>query len=176
MKSSELSILTNKLILTLLMLTAALSLPQLARAEMQLSQFETGSYKKIMKLYQDDAFLLVLWSVDCPPCIDELPALGRFHQQHPKANLVMVSTDSNNQQADIRQLMDKYGLTDIQQWVFAGDSAQAIRFAIDPLWYGELPRSYFHHEDNKRQAKTGKLDEDTLLAWLRAINYTTAGL
>ena len=176
MKDYLLSVFSKNVILTLMMMVTPLSLPQLARAEMQLSQFETDSYEKIIKQYQGGAFLLVLWSVDCPPCIDELPALGRFHQQHPKVNLVMVSTDSNNQQADIRQLMDKHGLTDIQQWVFAGDSAQAIRFAIDPLWYGELPRSYFHYEDDKRQAKTGKLDEDTLLAWLRAINNTTAGL
>ena len=88
----------------------------------------------------------------------------------------MVSTDSKNQQEDIKSLIEKYGLADIQQWVFDGDSVQAIRFSIDPLWYGELPRSYFHHDENKRQAKTGRLDEDTLSAWITAINNTTAGL
>ena len=114
--------------------------------------------------------------MDCPPCIEELPALARFHQAHPKANLVMVSTDSKNQQEDIKHLMDNHGLADIQQWVFDNDSVQAIRFAIDPLWYGELPRSYFHHENNKRQATSGRLDANVLSGWIKTINNRTAGL
>ena len=163
-------------VLSLLLITALLETATLARAEITLNNFEAHSYKTIARQYHGDSFLLVLWSVDCPPCIDELPALARFHHENPKANLVMVSTDSKNQQEDIKSLMEKHGLVDIQQWVFDGDSVQAIRFSIDPLWYGELPRSYFHHDENKRQAKTGRLDEDTLSVWITAINNRTAGL
>lgn len=162
--------------LSLLLITAMISLPRFACAEMQLSRFETDSYKKIITQYQGNSFLMVLWSVDCPPCIEELPSLGRFHQLHPKANVVMVSTDSKHQEKDIQQLMKKHGLADIQQWVFDDNSLQAIRFSIDPAWYGELPRSYFHHDVNKRQAKTGRLDEETLLAWIKAINNRKADL
>ena len=162
--------------LSLLLTIALLSLSSFTCAEMQLSRFKTDSYKEIIKQYQGDSFLMVLWSVDCTPCIEELPALGKFHQLHPKANVVMVSTDTENQEKDIQQLMNKYGLDDIQQWVFYGDSVQAIRFAIDPVWYGELPRSYFHQEKHKRQAKSGRLDEGTLLTWIKAINNRRAGL
>ena len=162
--------------LSLLLATALLSLSSFTCAEMQLSRFKTDSYREIIKQYQGYSFLMVLWSVDCTPCIEELPALGKFHQLHPKANVVMVSTDTENQEKDIQQLMNKYGLDDIQQWVFFGASVQAIRFAIDPVWYGELPRSYFHHKNHKRQAKSGRLDESTLLAWIKVINNRRAGL
>jgi len=162
--------------LSLVLVTVLLLTAGFVRAEIILNNFETHSYKTITTQYHGDSFLMVLWSVDCPPCIEELPALARFHQTNPKAKLVMVSTDSKNQQEDIKSLMEKHGLADIQQWVFDDDSIQAIRFSIDPLWYGELPRSYFHHEKNKRQAKSGRLDEDTLSAWITTINNTTAGL
>ena len=163
-------------VLSLLLITALLATATLARAEIPLNSFETNSYRNIITRYQGDSFLLVLWSVDCPPCIEELPALARFHQAHPEANLVMVSTDSKNQQEDIKHLMDNHGLADIQQWVFDDDSVQAIRFAIDPLWYGELPRSYFHHGNNKRQAISGRLDADVLSGWIKTINNRTAGI
>lgn len=166
----------RNIILSLVLITVLLLAAGFVRAEILLNNFETHSYKTIARQYHGDYFLLVLWSVDCPPCIEELPALAKFHQENPKANLVMVSTDSKNQQEDINSLIEKYGLADVQQCVFDGDSVQAIRFSIDPLWYGELPRSYFHHDKNERQAKSGRLDEDTLSAWITVINNTTAGL
>ena len=89
-------------VLSLLLITALLETATLARAEITLNNFEAHSYKTIATQYHGDSFLLVLWSVDCPPCIEELPALARFHQENPKANLVMVSTDSKNQQEDIK--------------------------------------------------------------------------
>lgn len=166
----------RNLISSLALITALFLAADILRAEILLNNFGTHSYKTITTQYNDDSFLLVLWSIDCPPCIEELPALAKFHQENPKANLVMVSTDSHNQQEDIKDLIEKHDLAGVQQWVFDGESIQAIRFSIDPLWYGELPRSYFHHEKNKRQARSGRLDKDTLSTWITAINSRTAGL
>jgi thiol-disulfide isomerase/thioredoxin len=161
---------------SLVLIAAVLSFSAYAHAEIQLNRFVIDSYKDIVTQYQKNSFLMVLWSVDCPPCIEELPALGRFHQLHPDANVVMVSTDSNNQQEDIKRLMNKHGLADIQQWVFDDESVQAIRYAIDPAWYGELPRSYFHRVEHERLSRSGRLDEGVLLSWIKTINSITAGL
>lgn len=159
-----------------LLCTALLTLSPLATAQMKLSDFKVGSYKAIVAHYQDAAFLLVLWSVDCPPCIEELPTLGKFHQRHPEANLVMVSTDGDYHKDDIQQLIREHGLDDIQQWVFSGASLQAMRYAIDPAWYGELPRSYFHQNQHQRQVKSGRLDAAVLTAWVELVNSRAAGL
>ena len=155
---------------------ALLMLSPLATGQMNLSDFKVESYKEIVAGYQNASFLMVLWSVDCPPCIEELPALGKFHQLHPEANLVMVSTDGENHKDDIEQLMREHGLDDIQQWVFSSAPLQAMRYAIDPAWYGELPRSYFHHKQHKRQVKSGRLDKVVLSAWIELVNSRTAGL
>jgi thiol-disulfide isomerase/thioredoxin len=157
-------------------MSALLSPPQFVHADTQLNSFETHSYKTIVTKHQGNSFLMVLWSVDCPPCIEELPVLGSFHQSHPDAAIVMVSTDSKNQQEDILRLMKEHGLNDVQQWVFDGDSVAATRYAIDPMWYGELPRSYFHLHEDKRMVKSGKLDENVLSAWIKTINNKIAGL
>lgn len=163
-------------LLTSLLSAALLMLAPHATAEMKLSDFKVESYKKIVTRYQDSSFLMVLWSVDCPPCIEELPTLGKFHQLYPKANLIMVSTDDEYHKDEIQQLMHKHGLDDINQWVFSGVPLQAMRYAIDPTWYGELPRSYFHHKQHKRQAKSGRLGEDVLSTWIELVNSRTAGL
>jgi len=164
----------NRIILTSL-ITALLFLSPFARAEMQLKHFNADSYKTILAQYQANAFLMVLWSVDCPPCIEELPTLSKFHQSHPATNIVMISTDSKNQAQEVKHLIKKHGLTNIQQWVFSDDSIQAIRFAIDPLWYGELPRSYFHNDKHKRRGESGRLDKGALLTWFKTVNNTSAG-
>jgi thiol-disulfide isomerase/thioredoxin len=168
----------KNIIFLLPLITALLFTASFAEVETEtpLNNFGTDSYKTIVTRYQGHSFLMVLWSVDCLPCIEELPALEKFHRENPKANLIMISTDSKNQQEDIAGLMNKHGLSDIQQWVFDGNFAQATRFSIDPLWYGELPRSYFHYEKIKRMAKTGRLDADALSSWVTLINNTTAGL
>lgn len=159
-----------------LLIAVLLSLPLFARAELQLNRFDAHSYKTIIAQHQGNSFLMVLWSLDCPPCIEELGSLGKFHQLHDKVNIIMVSTDNENQKDDIQQLMSKHGLDDIQQWVFSTDSEQAIRFSIDPQWYGELPRNYFHDKQHKRQVKSGRLNEAMLSAWLELINNKTTDL
>lgn len=163
-------------ILIYLLFAAPLILPSFAMAELRLVEFKEGSYKQLVARYQDSSFLMVLWSVDCPPCIEELPMLGKFHKLHPDTNLVMVSTDGDNQITYIQQLMRKHGLEDIKQWIFSGDHVHALRYAIDPAWYGELPRSYFHHKQHRRQAKSGRLDEDELSAWVVLTSSRATGL
>lgn len=165
----------NRVMLIPLVIVLLVTSP-FSRAEIQLRPFNIDSYKTILEQHQSEIFLMVLWSVDCPPCIDELATLGKFHRSHPEKNIVMVSTDSRHQARTVKDLIYKNGLTNIQQWIFSADSMQSIRFAIDPLWYGELPRSYFHNGKNKRKARSGRLEEDVLLTLFKATANTDAGL
>ena len=150
-----------------------LSLPQMASTDFSLNQFEPDSYQEIVDSNNVEPFLMVFWSLDCPPCIDELLLLARFHKHYPRAKVIMVSTDSVRARDEIEQLMKQRGLHDLEHWVFTDNSIQAIRYAIDPLWYGELPRSYFHSHNQPRQARSGRLNEQTLLLWFKATDNRT---
>ena len=131
--------------------------------------FKKDSYKIIMKEKQNKPFVLLLWSLDCPPCIEELDMLSRFSKQHKDIDLVFVSTDTPLQTNEITQLMTKYGLMHFPQWVFSNNSVQHLRYAIDPAWYGVLPRSYLNRGEGKRLTLTGRLDHKILNTWYESL-------
>jgi len=133
-----------------------------AHAVQQPSHFKLDSYQQILQQNKQQSFLMVLWSIDCAPCMKELKVLGEFHQQYPQHKLVLVSTDSMSQSNEITQLIAQYGLKNVNQWVF-DDSFQHLRYSIDPGWYGELPRSYFYKQDHSRLAVSGKLHQQQLI-------------
>ena len=131
-------------------------------AAQQPSNFKIGSYQEILQQNKQRPFLMVLWSLDCMPCMKELKMLGEFHQKYSQHKLVLISTDSNSQSDEIVQLMTQYGLLTVDQWVFDG-SFQYLRHSIDPAWYGELPRGYFFKRDQSRVASSGLLHQDQLI-------------
>ena len=145
----------------------ALCISGLASAETRLQVFDKTSYQTLLNTETQQSFLLVLWSLDCPPCMDELSMLGNIHQQYPDKKIILVSTDSMSQRDAIIKVVNEFGLAHLPQWVFGDESAQYLRYTIDPAWYGELPRSYFHSTD-KRTAVTGKLKANDVLRWFDA--------
>lgn len=130
--------------------------------------FETTSYQKILKEKQDKPFVLVLWSLDCPPCMEELNLLQDFYRSHQRLDLVFISTDTPSQNDEILQVMNKYGLSHFQQWVFSSNAILQLRHTIDASWYGELPRSYFHSKAG-RYAISGKIDREVINKWYKSL-------
>lgn len=133
-------------------------------ASQGVNYFNLDSYQGILNDRRQESFLMVMWSLDCPPCVDEMQMLGHFHQQHPDKKIILVSVDTVDQVNEIMQLMQQFGLQDVEQWVF-DYAAQHLRYAIDPGWYGELPRSYFHSSNQQRVAVTGRLRREQLVSW-----------
>ena len=131
--------------------------------------FKINSYNKVID-QNKQPFLMVMWSLECPPCIKELHMLGDLYKHYPDIKLVFVSTDSILRTNEINQLINESGLQDFASWVFSDDSIQSLRYNIDPGWYGELPRSYFHETtSNKRYAVSGLLDSKKLLSWFKRV-------
>jgi len=149
------------------LLFVMLLMTSVVHADKPLQVFDKNTYQAILKNENQQAFLLVLWSLDCPPCMEELSVLAEIHQQYPDKKLILLSVDAESQHDDIRQVVNKFGLATLPQWVFGNDAPQYLRYSIDPMWYGELPRSYFHTTE-KRTAVSGKLNKATLLRWFNA--------
>jgi len=149
-----------------LMITFSLLFSVVINASNTPAEFKTDSYQKLL-VDKNQPFLMVMWSLDCPPCIKELTMLGSVYKQYPNLNLVLVSTDSMSRTEDINQLLKDSGLSEIDNRVFSDTSVQHLRYAIDPGWYGELPRSYFHTKNNTRRAVSGLLDASQVVSWLK---------
>lgn len=147
-----------------MMLLCSLSLPTVAGS---LRIFGVDSYRVIQSNFSGRSYLLVLWSLDCSPCMKELKILSDFRRQYPDFRLVLVSTDAEADEAEITQVLSGFGLDDTDNRVFSRQPESALRYAVDPLWYGELPRSYFHLPGQPRESSSGALSWRRLLDWQR---------
>lgn len=137
-----------------------------AMAGGELKTFEADSLAEITRERAEQPFILMLWSLDCPSCMKELAALSVSIKQHPDLKLVMISTDDQSMADDVAALLTKFGLGSVELWIFGGADAQRLRHAIDPTWYGELPRSYFYDAAHQRRSHVGVLKAEDLDAWV----------
>lgn len=128
-----------------------------AEATHSLKPFTSGSYQQLIAQYQGKPFVLVLWSITCPACLKEMPLLSTLHKSWPALNMVMLATDDVAETAQVEQILTKYRLNVLENWVFAGDNTQKLNYEIDPNWYGELPRTYFFDAAHQRHGFSGVL-------------------
>ncbi|MCW8899633.1 MAG: hypothetical protein OQK95_03040 [Gammaproteobacteria bacterium] len=138
-----------------------------AIADVSLRPFVSGSFSQILEQRQQEPFVLVLWSLDCPSCYKELEMLGKLLEHENELNIVLVSTDISATDNEVQTVLSKYKLDNIESWVFRGESDESLRYEIDHLWYGELPRSYFFTSIDKKQVISGVLSEKKLMEWLK---------
>lgn len=122
--------------------------------------FNPGSYQQILSEKTNQGFMLVIWSLDCPTCIKDMELLSSIHKSRPELKIVMLSTDEPSAQADVQQLLEKYQLADLENWIFASDNSQKLRYEIDPSWYGEMPRTYFFSASHQREGVSGALTQE----------------
>jgi len=145
-----------------------LSLPWMARAEAARG-FTPGSLAQIEKARADGPFVLILWSLDCPPCLHELDFLAAYLDKHPQTDMVLVSTDDPSMQVQVDAMLTNRRLSRrVESWIFAEASAQKLRYQVDPNWYGEMPRSYFYDAAHHRVPLSGAVTEKHFDAWKSA--------
>jgi hypothetical protein len=132
----------------------------------QLKSFVTGSTAALVDERRDSRFMLVLWSVDCAPCLREFEQFQALRQQGRRLPLVLVATDGLAERERVSAVLARFGLEDAENWIFAEENAARLRYEIDPGWYGEMPRSYFYDAKGQREAVSGGLSAPQITAWL----------
>jgi thiol-disulfide isomerase/thioredoxin len=142
---------------TLLLTTASLLLSSLCLAAPP-RPFVQGSYADILAAHQDRPFFVALWSIDCPPCREELPEMAAYFAKHPQISLVLISTDGKGFAEQTQALLQKNGLGDAESWIFADPFVEKLRYEVDSTWQGELPRSYFYSPDQPPQRIRGRVN------------------
>lgn len=150
-------------LLCLLLMSSGLTLSYASEQNINLQLLDKSSYQQILQANKGKPFLLVLWSIDCPPCYEELELLGRYKRTNPSLKMVFISTDAVSDSDTVQQVLLENNLQDQDQWIFSDAPAHQLRYSIDPHWYGELPRSYLFSKTHGRKALSGKLDIDTLV-------------
>jgi len=137
-------------------------------AESGLRSFLPGSLAAIKQAREGRPFILVFWSADCVSCVKELDALSQSLAKHPDLNVVMIATDEPSFEDAVEAVLDRYGLTRVENWIFGDPDAQRLRREVDSSWLGELPRSYFYDTAHRRRAHSGALSVQQIEDWLAA--------
>ncbi|NOQ65125.1 MAG: redoxin domain-containing protein, partial [Methyloprofundus sp.] len=119
--------------------------------------FQADSYQALLKHYKGQPFVLVIWSVTCPACLSEMALIQQLHQQNPAMNIVMLAVDGPEFHQEMREIIQREKLADLEHWGFAEDNSPALRYAIDSEWYGELPRTYFFDKQHFKRGVSGVL-------------------
>ena len=99
---------------------------------------------KVAGLFATKNRLVMLWSVDCPPCYQELAVLEKLLMLYPELPITLISTDDDLERyEEVEEQYKRFNGKALTTWVFADGKASSLRYAIDKTWSGVLPRSYF---------------------------------
>lgn len=128
--------------------------------------FTQGSMKEVATTHTGKPFILAFWSLSCVHCKANLELFGKLLQQRPQLPLVLVSTDTPEENTAIMATLEKLRLEKLQTWVFADSFVERLHFEIDRRWRGELPRTYLYDATHQARTITGKLDEADTERWV----------
>lgn len=137
--------------------------PAFAREEAGIRRFTPESLREIEQAHRGEPFVMVLWSLDCVYCKASVRYLAG-QENRGKLKIVTVATDSIDDalsRAAIRGRLVQAKLRG-EAWAYGDAPAEQIRYAIDPAWYGELPRSYWYDARGNRTAYSGVIDAAVL--------------
>jgi thiol-disulfide isomerase/thioredoxin len=134
-----------------------------ARAADTVRAFEADSLPGIVASHAGKPFVLVVWSLDCDYCQPSFKALAQA-QRRNKLAVVTIATDRAGDPESVRFIRKKIGASGLaaQTWAFGEAPAEQLRYAIDPKWHGEMPRSYWFDGSGGRIAQSGVITAEVV--------------
>ncbi|MCR4303088.1 MAG: TlpA family protein disulfide reductase [Gallionella sp.] len=138
-----------------------------AMAAQEIRPFVRGSYRQIVSARQGNPFIVNLWSLTCSYCKVELSMFKEMAEKYPKLDLVLVSTDTPEEDQLVAATLAKYSLGKAEAWVFADSYTERLRFEIDRQWQGELPRTLFFSAKGEVNAISGELEKKNVEQWIK---------
>ena len=142
-----------------LFIKAAFLLFPAVAAAAGLQSFETDTFTRIVEKQKGKSFVLLVWSLDCEFCQASLKTLSEEKRKRKDLNIVTVSTDAvdDPQAASLMQKRLVSLNLIANAWAFGSAPPEQLRYAIDPKWHGEMPRSYWFNARGKKMAYSGML-------------------
>ncbi len=145
----------------LLLSLYALAAPAQARP---LKPFTPASLQQIVASHHGKPFVLFVWSMDCGFCQASLDVLAEARAADPTLDIVTVTTDPIGDPLLSEQVRARLASLQLSAdtWSFGDDAPERLRYALDPAWRGEKPRSYWYDANGKRTAYSGMISRAKL--------------
>jgi hypothetical protein len=129
-----------------------------------LKPFEPGSMERIVESNKGQPFVIIVWSLDCEFCQFSLDTFARERQKRNDLRVVTISTDPA-EDPTLGPMM-KARLASLgmgrDAWAFGSLPPERLRYAIDPKWYGEKPRSYWFNARGEKTAYSGVITPEVI--------------
>ena len=138
----------------------------LAQAQ-PIKPFEPASVDQIVASHRGKPFLLLVWSMDCEFCQASLDVLAKARAADPTLVIVTVTTDPIADPTLTGQVRTRLASLRLQgdAWSYGDEAPERLRYAIDPAWRGEKPRSYWYDAAGQRSAYSGLIKPARLAQW-----------
>jgi hypothetical protein len=128
-----------------------------ANAASAIQPFEPDSMARIVASQKGKPFVLIVWSLDCVYCQASFATLVQEKRKRKNLNIVTLATDSLTDSPSLARMRNKLktGGMVSNAWAFGSAPPEQLRYAIDPKWHGELPRSYWFNVRGEKVAYSG---------------------
>jgi thiol-disulfide isomerase/thioredoxin len=118
---------------------------------------DAGSYR--------EPTIVTLWSSDCSHCKKNLQFLSEYAKTNKRLRIITLAAEQAS--SDLGPLLDRYPLPG-PRYAYGSDNPEAIAYAIDPNWAGELPRSYLFNGKGGKEKISGVINAAILEKGLAA--------
>lgn len=127
--------------------------------------FEAHSLEHIVTAQKGKPFVLIVWSLDCQYCQISLKNLAEAKRKRKDLHVVTLSTDPVDDPqavALMKKKLESAGMNS-NAWAYGDAAPEQLRYAIDPKWHGEIPRSYWFNAQGQRVASySGVITAETI--------------
>ena len=96
--------------------------------------------------------IVALWSSDCSHCKRNLQVLAALLKSNKKLRVITVAAEPET--AVLAPMLEPYQLPG-PRYAYGNDSPEAIAYAIDPNWAGELPRTFLFNGAGQKEKVSG---------------------
>lgn len=98
--------------------------------------------------------VVTLWSSDCNYCKANLKLFSSLARSNKKLRVITVAAEPETPQ--LWPMLSRYELMGAR-YAYGNDNPEAIAYAIDPAWGGELPRTILFDGAGRKQSVSGVL-------------------
>lgn len=135
-----------------------------AHAASPIQPFDADGMARIVASQKGKPFVLIVWSLDCEYCQISMKNMAEEKRKRKNFNIVTLSTDSAEDAEAVVLMKKKLASVGMSRnaWAFGAAPPEELRYAIDPKWHGEKPRSYWFTANGESVAYSGMITAATI--------------
>jgi thiol-disulfide isomerase/thioredoxin len=100
--------------------------------------------------------IVALWSSDCVHCKSNLALFARMAKAEARLRVITVAVEPAS--TELAAPLDRLAVPGTR-FAYGPDAPEALAYALDSKWHGELPRTLFFDGRGGKAAVSGVVDE-----------------